>query len=114
MQGHCDQIEESGQAALMNHQVANQAAIGGKAAQLQLVSQSSGRFSLLSAAQARSRNHILQAIEKQEPDQGGRVNAMLREWQSPVNSYPSENVLRLAHLWESADKHISYRDACRC
>src|SRR5580692_6053462 len=99
MQCHCDQIEQRGQAALMNHQVTDQAGIGGKPAQLKSVSQSNSRFSLCSTAYARSRNHILQTIEEQEPDQGGGVNATFREWQPTVKSYPRENVLRLAHFW---------------
>src|ERR1700761_7742469 len=48
---------------------------------------------------ASSRNHILETIEKQKPYQGGGVNAVFREWQSAVRSYPGENVLRLAHFW---------------
>ena len=63
---------------------------------------------------ARSRNQILQTIEKQEPEQGGRVNATFREWQSAVKSHPRENFLGLAQFWKSPDENVSYRNACRC
>src|ERR1700721_791680 len=97
----------------MNHQVTDQAAVGGKPPQLNFV-RSSGRLSSFSAVCPSSRNHILQTIEKQEPDQGGRVDAMFREWQSAVRSYACENVLRLAQFWESPDKNISNRTPSCC
>src|SRR5271154_3172306 len=112
MQCHGDQIEKGRQALLMNHQITDQPAVGGKPAQLKSISQSSSRF-LFSAVCPRSRNHILQTVEKQEPDQGGRVNAVFREWQSAANRYMRENVLSLAHFRESPEKNISYRNACR-
>src|ERR1700733_2427576 len=95
MQCHGDQIEKGRQALLMNHQITHQAAVGGKPTQLESVSQSRSRFSLFSAVCGRSRNHILQTVEKQEPDQRSRVNAVFREWQSTPNSYMRENVLSL-------------------
>src|SRR5580658_8666566 len=98
----------------MNHQITDHAAVGGEPTQLKPVSQLRSRFSLCSGARARLRNHILQTIEEQEPDQGSPVNAVFREWQPAANCYARENVLSLAHFWQSPDKYISYRDACRC
>jgi hypothetical protein len=47
---------------------------------------------------------MLKPIEKQQSDQGSRVNVKFRKWQSTVKGYPRENFLRLAHFGERTDK----------